>query len=320
MRTLVRVATILLLAAAGCAASAPVRRTPAASGAVPHRRWTGCPAYPPGAPQGSVWQSPVEGSATRLPRLGDDFRPVAVIVCTDASQKRADGSLELLWAEYRGTATADLTAALRLSDAPPTGEPCPEDEAFPQWFALLDAQGRWVRPGTPTDGCGVARRELLHAVARLTLTMVGSRPVRELRSARAAAAGCDQEDGDRVAEFSEPDSPALGGETVPFVFARPVRLCVYRERAGRGDFVRGGVLSPQHSAALGRLLHAPRAGAPCAGGATLVARLADADDPYREGTVRVQLDGCRQMLLEPAAAGPVLARADPALVALLSGR
>jgi hypothetical protein len=197
------------------------------------------------------------------------------------------------------------------------------DEAFPQWFALLDAQGRWVRPGTPADGCGVVRRELLDAVVRLPLTMVRSHPVLVLRSAGAAAAGCDQRDSDRVAQFSEPDSPALGGDPVPFVFSRPVRLCVYRlstdqRVGGTGEFVRGSLLSPERLAALRQHLQAPRAGAPCAEGSTLFARLTSAEDDARDGTVRIQLDGCRQMLLEPSGGGPVLARGDPALVTLLS--
>jgi len=180
-------------------------------------------------------------------------------------------------------------------------------------LALLDAQGRWVRPGTPADGCGGARPEVLHVVAGLRLRVARSHPVRELRSARAAAAGCEQLAGDRVAEFSKPDSPVLGETPVPVTFSGPVRVCVYRVfTEGFADFVRGGVLP---AVPIGE----PRAGAPCAEPSTLFAWLRNAEDPYRDGDVRVQLTGCRQMLIEPAAGQIGLARADPALIALLSG-
>jgi hypothetical protein len=228
-------------------------------------------------------------------------------------------------------------SALRLSDVLINLEPCPADASFPRWFALLDAHGRWVRPGTPTDGCrcpnrrsgnGCAgtRQEVLAAEARLTLTVTRSHPVRELRSAQAAAAGCDQLKSDRVAEFSRPiywDERIL--EPISFRFSGPVRFCVYRvspdqpvERQGLGDFVRGGVLSPERGAALQQHLRAPRAGAQCVDGSTLFVWLTNAEDRWGDGDVGVQLDGCRQMLIELKTGSMMLARADPALVALLS--
>jgi len=155
--------------------------------------------------------------------------------------------------------------------------------------------------------------QVLHVVAGLRLRVARSHPVRELRSARAAAAGCEQLAGDRVAEFSKPDSPVLGETPVPVTFSGPVRVCVYRVfTEGFADFVRGGVLP---AVPIGE----PRAGAPCAEPSTLFAWLRNAEDPYRDGDVRVQLTGCRQMLIEPAAGQIGLARADPALIALLSG-
>lgn len=320
MRTLVWAAAIVL-AAVGCAASAPVDRPAPAARAVTHQAWTGCPAGQPGP---GIQQGPLDGSATRLPRLGDDFRPVAVIVCVEASEKRPDGGRDLVSSEYRGDDVTELMSALRLPDAPVTGKPCIADAPFPQWFALIDAQGRWARPGTPEDGCGDTRRELLDAADRLTLTVTRRHPVRELESAQAAAAGCQQLASDRVAQFSQPDSPALGVKPVPFRFSGPVRLCVYRLFAdqpagGLADFVRGGVLPPDRWTALRQHLQEPRAGAPCAGRSTLFAWLAGAEHPFRDGDVRVQLDGCRQLLLESPTGSMTLARADPALVALLAG-
>lgn len=339
MRTLMRVAAIAL-AALGCAASALVsvpvsapvsarvsvpvlapdhQPAPAASAAA-HQRWTGCPAGYPGP---GVQQGPLDGSATRLPRLGDDFSPVAVIVCVEASESRPDGGRDLVSTEYRGVDITELMAALRLPDEPANTEQCSSDPPFPRWFALLDAQGRWARPGTPKDGCGDTRPEVLDVVARLSLTVTRRHPLRELESAQAAAAGCQQLSSDRVAQFSKPDSPGLEAQPVPFTFGGPVRLCVYRVFAdqpagGLADFVRGGVLPPDRWTAAQQHLQAPKPGAPCADRSTLFAQLTNAEHPFRDGYVWVQFDGCRQMLLEPPYESITLARGEPALIALMS--
>ena len=79
------------------------------------------------------------------------------------------------------------------------------------------------------------------------------------------------------------------------------------------------MLPPDRWTALREHLQEPRAGAPCVGRSTLFAWLAGAEHPFRDGDVRVQLDGCRQLLLESPTGSMTLARADPALVALLAG-
>jgi len=315
-------AVAAVLAAFGCAASASFLHPAPAI----HRQWTGCPAGDPGP--GLRW-GPLGGSANRLPRFRDDFRPVAVIVCTEEPQRRPDGGVDLVAAEYRGTDLTELLPALRLSDLPIATDTCPSDAAFPRWFALLDAHGRWVRPGTPTNGCGETRRQVLRAVRTLPLTVTRRHPVRELLSAQAAAAGCKQLANDRVVEFNKlakyvtQDPTELAVPPDPITFSGPVRLCVYRVLSDQtneslGDFVRGGVLSNDRTTALNRLLQAPRNGTPCAEQSTLFAQLTNAEDEFRDGVVSVQLDGCRQTALVPRTALTRLARSDPALVAFLS--
>jgi hypothetical protein len=252
------------------------------------------------------------GWATRLPRLGDDFRPVAVVVCAEEPHKRPDRGVDLVATEYRGTGLTTLLAALRLSDAPAVAGPCPSDAAFPRWFALIDARGRWMRPGTPTDGCGNTRPEVIAAERRLTLTVTRRGVVRELLSARAAAAGCPQLAGDRIEQFTRAGPDVFDAPPDRVAFSGPVRFCVYRVVAeGLGDFLRGGVLP--------RVNQTVRPAAPCTAHATVFATLANAADEYRDGTATVQLDGCRQMMLElRAVPGPSLAQPDPALVATLS--
>lgn len=327
-----RVAAIAL-AVACCSASTPVQPPQP----VVHPVWTACPTTSSTGPY--LMEARPGGSATQLPRIGDGFRPVAVIVCAERSQKRPDGGEDLMSTQYEGTDIAELMSALRLPDLPEE-DVCGADLPYPKWFALRDAQGRWVRPGTPTDGCAcyhrapgmgangcaAARQEVLDAVNRLTLTAIRSHPVRELRSARASAAGCPQIDNDRVADFSDSEiTDQVTERPASLTFSGRVRFCVYRVPPHQsaawgqaGHFVRGGVLPESRRAALQRLLRAPRAGDRCADASTRFVWLTNAENQYNDGQVRVQLDGCRQLLIDGPTGDIMLARADPALIALLS--
>ncbi|MDT5041982.1 MAG: hypothetical protein QOE51_2967 [Actinoplanes sp.] len=323
----------IVVAVACCSASTPVQPPKP----VVHPIWTACPTTSSTGPY--LQEARLGGSAAQLPRIGDDFQPVAVIVCDERMQKRPDGGEDLVSTQYEGTDIAELMTALRLPDLPEKDE-CGADLPSPKWLALRDAQGRWVRPGTPTDGCACyhghpgfganacanARQEVLDAVRRLTLTAVRSHPVRELRSARAAAAGCPQITNDRAGDFSDSEiTDQFVQQPASLTFSGPVRFCVYRipphqsaEWGDTGHFVRGGVLSEQRRAALQRLLRAPRAGARCAIGSTQFVWLTNAENQNLDGQARVQLDGCRQLLIDARTGQIMLARADPALIALLS--
>jgi hypothetical protein len=323
----------MALAVACCSASTPVPPPRP----VVHPVWTACPTTSSTGPY--LMEARVGGSATHLPRIGGGFRPVAVIVCDERSQKRPDGGVDLVSTEYQGTDIAELMSALRLPDRP-VDDVCGADLPYPKWFALRDAQGRWVRPGTPTDGCACyhrspgmsanacagARQEVLDAVRGLTLTAIRSHRVRELRSARAAAAGCPQIDNDRVADFSDSEiTDQFIQQPATLTFSGPVRFCVYRVPPQQsavwgqaGHFVRGGVLPENRRAALQRLLHASPPGARCTAGSTRFVWLTNADNQNHDGQVRVQLDGCRQLLIDGTTGQITLARADPALIALLS--
>jgi hypothetical protein len=78
------------------------------------------------------------------------------------------------------------------------------------------------------------------------------------------------------------------------------------------------VLPENRRAALQRLLRASRAGDRCADASTRFVWLTNAENQYNDGQVRVQLDGCRQLLIDGPTGDIMLARADPALIALLS--
>jgi len=287
--------------------------TPAATGAV-HRRWTSC-AVDAGLSAGS------DG----LPRLGEDFSPVAVTVCRQELRRRADGGTDLVLVELRGDDVAGLVAALRLPDLlPPSADQvvCDLAKVSVPWFALLDADGRWVRPEPPVGACGKPRTEVMDAVNALRLHPVSTTFVREIESAEAVAAGCTEHWGDMVAVETYAGGRAAAGhgrDTLP----PEVRLCVYRVPAGEqgtakpaGTFEHGGLLPAQRRAEIGRALAAALPASDCAKHASRFAILMPIGT--NNGEVYVELDGCRRILVPSAdARSYLLAQGGDALTQLI---
>jgi hypothetical protein len=248
------VVTVLFGAVAGCAGQAAEPGKPTVEPA-----WTSCAAA--GAPA----SGPASGGGdAELPPLDDSFQPVAAVVCSSAPLRRADGGEDLTATESRADDVTALVAALRLPDEPLSGGACTLELYLPPFFALLDAQGRWVRPGVPHDSCGKVRSEVREALGGLRLTPVSSRPIREIESSEAAAAGCTQRWADMVwvsAQWGTKGEPAV----VPAGFDGPVqvRLCAYRvpadqQRTGKpaGEFASGRYLSEQQWAAVRKEIEA----------------------------------------------------------------
>jgi hypothetical protein len=230
-----------------------------------------------------------------LPRLGDDFTPVAVTICATGPRAAVAGGEDLVATEQRSDDVAALVAALRLPDEERTSGACTLDLPIVPWFALHDAQGRWVRPGVPVDACGKPRIEVREAIAALPLTTVTRRKVGEVTSSAAAAAGCEQRWADMIAVEAGDGStapPPAGYAPAPDA---EVRVCVYRvppaERdSGKpaGEFVAGGPLTSAEWAAVRRALPSGTPAARCGTPANRFAVLA--------GEVYVELDGCRRVL------------------------
>jgi hypothetical protein len=216
-----------------------------------------------------------------------------------------------------------LVAALRLPDEPLSGDVCTTELYLPPFFVLLDAQGRWVRPGVPSDACGKVRREVRDALQGLRLTTVSSRPIKEIESSEAAAAGCSQQWADMVwvtGGWGAADEAAV----VPPGFDGPVRirLCVYRvpaeqQRTGKpaGDFVSGRYLSDEQWADTRREIEAAAPTGPCTTPANRFAVL-----HLAAGQIYAELDGCRRLLARTAGGRETLRQASPALLALLTQR
>ena len=85
--------------------------------------------------------------AAALPRLGDDFIPAAAVIC-GLEQPVGEDVMVTEQRSDNGAALAALVAALRLPDAPENPDfPCRANLEGAPWLALVDAEGRWIRPG-----------------------------------------------------------------------------------------------------------------------------------------------------------------------------
>ena len=311
------VTTMVLGAAVGCG-SGPGAPPPPTGQLKIEPAWTSCPAE---APTPSEPARPGGADPVNLPRLDDSFEPVAAVVCSSAPLRRPSGGTDLVATESRADDVTALVAALRLPDEPRTGGACTLELYLPPFFALLDAQGRWVRPGLPVDECGKVRSEVRDAVQGLRLTPTTSRPVQELESSAAAAAGCSQQWADMVwvtGTGAVPDEPAV----VPPGFDGPVqvRLCVYRvpaEQQGTGkpagDFGSGRYLSDEQWAGARSEIESAAAAGPCTTPASRFAVL-----HIGAGQHYAELDGCRRLMGPTAGGSQTLRQASPALLTLLT--
>ncbi|MET8264924.1 hypothetical protein ACWD8I_25330 [Micromonospora arida] len=149
-------------------------------------QWTSCvEAAPEMVRRG--FTVPTEEAAA-LPRLGDDFIPAAAVIC-GLEQPVGEDVMVTEQRSDDGAALAALVAALRLPDAPENPDfPCRANLEGAPWLALVDAEGRWIRPGIPLASC---RNHLPDgfrtALWALPLTTVATRPLTEVESSPSSA-------------------------------------------------------------------------------------------------------------------------------------
>jgi hypothetical protein len=294
---------------------APPRGTAADSGG---QRWTSCTdAAPEIATPG--FKVTAEDAAA-LPRLGGDFTPDAVVICGQEAQRSVGGGEDLMATERRSNDVAALVTALRLPDEPETVTACTADAELLPWLALVDADGRWVRPDIPVGRCGKSRPEVREALGALSLTTVASWKVAVLVSAEAAAAGCSQGWKAELSLATEENLTRRGVLPEPFPAGRQIRLCVFevlKSDPGTGNFVHGTVLPVDRRTAIEHALKAAGSAEPCSARASrfAVLRATTGEDP---GTY-VELDGCHRIMVtpHPDAGGPAIAQGDAALAELI---
>ncbi|WP_158566244.1 hypothetical protein [Micromonospora craterilacus] len=310
----------LALAVGGCAGTAP-----AGDGLTEPRRSSGSPEVHPSWESCGAATSETEvylsGSqeALLLPSLDEGFQPVAAVVCRVVPQRRPNGGEDLVAVEERADDVAALVLSLRLPDQKSTESACTLELPFVPWLALLDAQGRWVRPGVPTDVCGKPRQEFRTAYDQLPAERVTTRVLREIESDEAVASGCSQQWADMVWVTGQ-----FGGgqDTTPGVLPADdadVRVCVYQvpesEQGGgkpAGDFQSGGELAAGKWTAVKRELTAAGPAAACP---TPASRFAVLHLPI--GFVYVEADGCRRALVEAGTGPSALRQGTARLTSLL---
>ena len=312
--------TAVLASAAGCGGG-PQAPGPALSRAAPaslriEPAWTSCAADGP-ARRGS-------DDVGRLPRLDDSFQPVAAVVCAPAARPRLGGGADPAATESRADDVTALVAALRLPDEPLSGNPCTAELYLPPFFVLLDARGRWVRPGLPSDACGKVRIEVREALQGLRLTATSARPPAQSESSEAAAAGCSRQWADMIWVTGGWGGTSGEAAVIPPGLDGPVqaRLCVYRvpveqQRTGKpaGEFVSGRYLSDAQWARVRRGFESAASAPPCT---TPAGRFAVVH--IGAGELYVELDGCRRLLAPAADGRQTLRHAAPELIALLTDR
>lgn len=313
-----RVTAVIAVAAAVAASAACGARPdhPRGEVAVVHPSWTGCDDNAPESRYGA--------DATALPRVGRDFAPTAAIVCAGGPQSGPDGGTDMVVTEGRAEDIAALLTALRLPDLPRTNGACTMDLPVVPWFALVDADGRWIRPGLPTDGCSKIRIEVRNAVRDLKLTPVSSRTTKEIESAGARAAGCGQTWADVISMEVRGSRPPAGF-SYPLAPATRLRRCVYRVPAGEqgsakpaGAFEYGGVLPADRRASIEAAIASTGPVRDCSTLASRFALLTPADGGGR--AVYVELDGCQRIIAEPVEGPLPIGQADRALIELLNTR
>ena len=317
-RATLAIAALLALLAGGCARAAPgpavAGPAPARSGPaapVVHDRWDAC--------DRTTSEFDAQDALT-LPRLGDGFAPVAAVVCRIDIRERPGGGNEMIAVEARAGDLTAVLAALRLPDEPATDQACTMDLPAVPWLALLDRDGRWIRPGVPIDACGKPRVEFRTAYEKLAATTVRSRVVKQLESDEAARSGCSQTWADMAWAMT-------GVETVqettlaPLPVDTAVRRCVYDVPAGErgtakpaGDFRAGGPVPASGWTAIRAEIEASAPGvATCGTPATRFAVL----HLQPGGTLYIEADGCRRILAEPANGSGVYLRSSARLTALV---
>lgn len=283
----------LMMAMAGCAHSGG---TPVVNAA-----WHSCGAA--GAANG--------GGSTGLPRLAASFTPVAAVLCRTVEQQRTGGGTDQLAVEDRATAITALVTALRLPDGGKTGSGCTLDLVGKPWLALIDAQGRWVRPGVPIDGCDHPRREVLTAIGALHTTRVSSRFLNTTVSDGAAASGCGQDYSDMAWATRRNDPTRTAAPTAVPTPDAPVKVCIFRVPASEQGGPKPGAEYESSLTLTYAQWNAVRKELAKAGPPAACKVPASRIAVFDGGTV-AELDGCRMVLV-----GGMVRQATPVLVGLL---
>lgn len=195
------------------------------------------------APSGSVsaacpgpdalGRAPGEPDAQPLPA---GIEASAVVVCRTQSRSYAgEGTWTVLVEQRATTGLQPLVTALHAASEPRGDGPCTLELVVVDWFAVVDASGRWWHPAIPQTSCGKPQPAVVAALGSLDLETVSETrlhqdltPEQQVVEDRAAALGCESRFKDMIRiEDDEPATPQGRGGRVLQGPAPTVTVCRY---------------------------------------------------------------------------------------------
>jgi hypothetical protein len=288
------VLAVAILVAAGVAACAhrEVAHTlPIVASASPSANAAAvCPDVAGPPPQGDV-----PPDTQRSGPVPPGFKVAWVLRCTtEARALPGKGEWQVLVSERADTSAAALLVALAPVPVPYQRRPCPMYRVNVPYFALVDTAGKIFTPGVPVDSCGHPLPAALAALKALPFREFSVRPLRQLESPDAQAAGCNQDYKDELS------IDGLGFRSAParpvWATATTISACVYGgitiDGVPTGHFQSSRTLTGSAAKALMTALNQAPAAAACATKNTRFAVLtADKTQP-----ATAELDGCHRLL------------------------
>ncbi len=224
--------------------------------------------------------------------------PTLFARCTTKTERvRGRGEWSVRVEEHADGDIAPLAAALRLPDEDSGGSCSAVATGVPELYAA-DATGRALLVRWPIGVCGQPRAEVEAALARLTWRPAVRHRLKQVRTEAAIDSGCEERMKNMAAvEGFRPDRSGIGSpgsSAVPPV----VRACTYTidERGDTpvGQYVSGGTTT----VAIWRAVILALRSAPSAQpGCTTEGRRFTVVDAAPYGSLYVELDGCRRVLL-----------------------
>lgn len=264
------------------------------------------------APQGPVAFLGLPPNGGGIP---SDFHVAWVLRCgVQIETLPGRGQWTVQTTERADTSARDLVAALRQPSAPPPTPalPCAAPLQLVNYFALVDASGHALVPKLPMGVCGVPLAAVTKALAALPFRTISSKPLNQVLSEPAQAAGCP------AAWKDLPDMRGTGhpgsGPAWPTTPAS-ITVCEY-QRTSSGPLATGKFSSARTvtGAAVTTLADAlAQAGpaAPCTASNTRFAVLMAQQSSW----LIVELDGCQRLQRSDG----TLSQLQPSTIKLVTG-
>jgi hypothetical protein len=241
------------------------------------------------------------------------FHAVTLVSCIQDSRE-LPGRGEWL-VDVRRVATGGVDAVAAALAAPGerrTTGGCTLQLTWVDPVVLVDAAGRTLTPTAPKDRCGHPQQQLLVALQAVPWREVSVRPMRQLVTPEAEAAGCPQQYKNMTYVEARGASLSSGGPL--FIRApRTVRVCIYATTANDfevGSFQRVVQLSADDTATLLDALSKPGRAGSCRTQQEFAAVLSN-------DWTTVELGGCWRVARSEPHAG--IGSADATVVARLLG-